>query len=95
MPKGYIIATIDVTDADEYAKYAARTPDLIAAAGGRYLTRGGRHEALEGRARSRNVVIEFPDYETARAFYDSEGYRAVLPHALAGSAREMVVVEGV
>lgn len=95
MPKGYIIATIDVTDEAEYGRYTARTPDLVAAAGGRFLTRGGRHEALEGTARSRNVIIEFPDFESARAFYASEGYRAVLPHALAGSTREMVVVEGV
>jgi uncharacterized protein (DUF1330 family) len=95
LPKAYIIARVDVSDPEEYGKYTARTPDLVAAAGGRFLTRGGRHEALEGGARSRNVIIEFPDYETARAFYDSPGYREILPHALAGSTREMVVVEGV
>ncbi|RMH53171.1 MAG: DUF1330 domain-containing protein [Alphaproteobacteria bacterium] len=95
MPKAYIIGRIDVTDPEEYAKYAARTPELVAAAGGRFLTRGGRHEALEGNARSRNVVIEFPDWETARAFYDGPGYHAILPHALRGSVREMVLVEGV
>ncbi|MEM9050336.1 MAG: DUF1330 domain-containing protein [Pseudomonadota bacterium] len=94
MAKGYVIARIDVTDEAEYAKYTAETPRLVAEAGGRFLARGGRHEALEGAARTRNVIIEFPDYETARAFYDSPGYRAILPHALAGSAREMVVVEG-
>ncbi|RMF36428.1 MAG: DUF1330 domain-containing protein [Alphaproteobacteria bacterium] len=95
MPKGYIIARIDVTDAEEYGRYTARTPALVAAAGGRFLTRGGRHEALEGEGRSRNVIIEFPDYETARAFYDSPDYRAILPHALKGSTRDLVVVEGV
>ncbi|CAN5767597.1 DUF1330 domain-containing protein [soil metagenome] len=94
MPKGYIIARIDVTDAAEYARYTAETPRLAAAFGGRFIVRAGRFEALEGAARARNVVIEFPDYASARAFYDSPGYRAVLPHALAGSTRELVVVEG-
>jgi uncharacterized protein (DUF1330 family) len=95
MAKGYIIARIDVTDPEEYAKYTAATPELAKAFGGRFLVRGGRHDHLEGEGRSRQVVIVFPDYERARAFYDSEAYRAILPHALAGSERELVVVEGV
>jgi uncharacterized protein (DUF1330 family) len=95
MAKGYIIARIDVTDPEEYARYTAVTPGLAAEFGGRFIARGGRHEALEGPARSRNVLIEFPDYESARAFYDSPGYQAALPHALRGSERELVVVEGV
>jgi uncharacterized protein (DUF1330 family) len=95
MPKAYIVARIDVTDPAEYARYTAETPRLVAARGGRFLARGGRHEALEGEARARNVIIEFPDYATARAFYhDDAGYRAILPHAFAGSVREMVLVEG-
>lgn len=95
MAKGYIIARIDVTDAAEYARYTARTPEVAAAHGGRFLVRAGRHEQLEGEGRARNVILQFPDYAEARAFYDSEDYRAILPHALAGSVRELVVVEGV
>ena len=58
------------------------------------MVRGGRFEAKEGAARARNAVIEFPDYASALAFYDDPAYRAVLPHALAGSERELVIVEG-
>lgn len=95
MPKAYIIGRIDVTDDNEYRKYAAGTPALAAQYGGRFIVRSGRHEALEGDARSRNVVIEFADYASARAFYDSDAYQAILPHALNGSNRELVLVEGV
>ena len=95
MAKGYLIARVEVTDPEEYAKYTAKTPEVIAAHGGRFLVRAGRYEALEGGAASRNVVIEFPDYATARAFYDAAAYRAILPHALAGSTRDMLVIEGV
>lgn len=95
MPKAYLIARIDVTDPARYGRYTAVTPGLAARHGGRFIVRGGRFEAKEGVARARNAVIEFPDYASALAFYDDPDYRAVLPHALAGSEREIVIVEGV
>ncbi len=95
MAKGYIIGRIDVTDPDEYSRYAAGTPAAVAAYGGRFLVRGGTAEQLEGRGRSRNVILQFPDYATAKAFYGSEAYRAILPHAIEGSERDLVLVEGV
>ena len=94
MPKGYVIARIDVGDPETYSKYVARTPEVIASFGGRFLVRGGLQRAAEGPARARHVVIEFPDYETACAFYDSAAYREILPLALAASTREILLVEG-
>jgi uncharacterized protein (DUF1330 family) len=95
MPKAYLIARIDVTDPEEYGKYTAVTAGIAARHGGRFIARGGRYEAKEGRARARNAIIEFPDYPSALAFYDDPAYRKVLPHALKGSEREIVIVEGV
>lgn len=95
MAKGYIIGRIDVTDAEEYGRYVAETPGAAAAFGGRFVVRGGRCEQLEGEGRARQVVMEFPSYEAARDFYRSGRYQAVLPHALRGSVRELVLVEGV
>jgi uncharacterized protein (DUF1330 family) len=94
MPKAYLIARIDVTDPQEYGRYTARTPEIAARFGGRFIARGGRYDAKEGPARARNAIIEFPDYASALAFYDDPEYRSVLPHALAGSERETVIVEG-
>ncbi len=95
MPKAYVIARVDVTDTEVYARYTAETPRVAAAFGGRFLVRAGRYEQLEGAGRSRNVVLEFPDFESAKRFYRSDDYRAILPHALAGSSRDLVLVEGV
>jgi uncharacterized protein (DUF1330 family) len=36
--------------------------------------RGGKFDAAEGQIRSRNVVIEFPDYATALACYRSVAF---------------------
>ncbi len=42
----------------------------------RYVVRGGKYENPEGGSRSRNVVIEFPDYAAALACYNSPEYQA-------------------
>jgi uncharacterized protein (DUF1330 family) len=49
----------------------------VKAAGGEYLVRGGRHEALEGDwLPARIGVLRFPSYEQAKGWYDGELYRA-------------------
>ena len=94
MPKGYIISRVDVIDPDAYARYAAEATKAIAAHGGKVLARGGRHEALEGQARARNVVLEFDSYESARAHFYSSEYRAARALRQGAADMEMVLVEG-
>jgi uncharacterized protein (DUF1330 family) len=45
---GYVIAIVDVTNAEGYQEYSKHVPATIAKYGGRYLVRGGRMEAREG-----------------------------------------------
>ncbi|MFN7572996.1 MAG: DUF1330 domain-containing protein [Betaproteobacteria bacterium] len=93
----YVIVDARVSDPEQYKQYQALSPGAIAAAGGRFLARGGRHETLEGQWRpTRMVVIEFPTYDAAKAFYDGELYRAArAKRAGATEYFNMVVVEGV
>jgi uncharacterized protein (DUF1330 family) len=95
MPKGYVIARVDVLDPEAYARYAAAATRAIAAHGGRPLARGGRYEALEGRARARNVVLEFDSYDAARAYYTSAEYQAAKALREGAAEAELVLVEGV
>lgn len=91
----YLIATIQVTDPEAYKLYTAETPALIAAAGGRFLVRGGRCEVVEGEDRQeRIVVIEYPDMERALAFYHSDAYQKIVPLRTAASTGRMMIVEG-
>ena len=94
IPKGYIIARVDVTNPEAYARYAAAAGKAIADHGGRPLARGGRSEALEGKARGRNVVLEFESYDAARAYYHSEQYQAARGLREGAAEIEMVLVEG-
>ena len=48
MPPGYLIVTMRITDPERYRQYMAEAQVAVAAAGGEYLARGGRHEVLEG-----------------------------------------------
>ena len=90
----YWIAHVEVTDADRYGEYARRAGPAIAAHGGRFLARGGKHVQLEGTDRSRNVVVEFPDLATAEACYRSPAYQEALAYAKGASVRDLVLVEG-
>ncbi len=94
MPKGYVIARVDIHDREAYARYAEAASRAIAAHGGRPLARGGRYEALEGNARARNVVLEFDSYDAARAYYHSAEYQAAKALREGAADMEMVLVEG-
>lgn len=92
----YLIAAIDVADAEGYERYRAQVPAIVAAAGGRYLVRGGELDVLEGAwPGARTVVMAFPDRAAAQGFYRSEAYQAILPHRLGASTGSVIIVDGV
>ncbi|MCK9742465.1 hypothetical protein CCL14_13070 [Pseudomonas syringae] len=93
--KAYWIAHVDVTDPQQYSEYTQRAPAAFELFGGRFLARGGRSEALEGRdAPQRTVIIEFESYEKALACYRSPEYQHAMSHRQGASKAEIVIVEG-
>jgi uncharacterized protein (DUF1330 family) len=94
MAKGYWIAHVDVADAEAYKAYLSANAIAFAKYRARFLVRAGRNEPKEGALRSRHIVIEFEDYATARACYQSEEYRRARALREAVSRGDLVVVEG-
>jgi uncharacterized protein (DUF1330 family) len=94
MAKGYWIPHLDVSNPEGYKAYMAATPPAHAKYAGRALVRGGSCEVVEGRARSRNVLREFPDYATALACYRSPEYQRTKPLRLPHSQCDFVIIEG-
>ncbi|MGH8435827.1 MAG: DUF1330 domain-containing protein [Pseudomonas sp.] len=93
--KAYWIAHVDVTDPVQYGEYTNRAPAAFAQYGGKLLARGGRSEALEGRATpQRSVVIEFTSYEQALACYRSPEYQEACRHRQGAARAEVIIVEG-
>ena len=94
MAKGYWIPQIDVSNPEGYKAYMAATPPAHEKYHGVALVRGGRMEVVEGRARGRCVVREFPDFATALACYRSEEYQRVRLLRRPHSQCDFIVVEG-
>jgi uncharacterized protein (DUF1330 family) len=94
VPKGYWVARVDVHDPEVYKDYVAANAAAFAKYGARFLVRGGRSEAPEGTPRSRNVVIEFKDYDTAVACYRSPEYVAAKKLREPASVADLLIIEG-
>ena len=92
----YLIADVEVTDAQAYQEYREKVPAAIATYGGRYLVRGGAVRHFEGdRAPHRVIVLEFADMATLEAFYESSDYQRLIPIRQKASRSNLFAVEGV
>ena len=94
MPKGYWIAQITIHDWQGYDVYQAAVREALDAYGGRYLVRGGQSEAREGAPRTRAVVMEFPDYATAVACYESPEFTRAKAMRQRLAETDFLIVEG-
>jgi len=94
MAKGYWVARVDVTDPEQYKAYVAANAEPFRKYGAKFLVRGGQFENPEGASRSRNVVLEFKDYATALACYNSPEYQAAIKLRTPHSVGDIVIVEG-
>ena len=93
----YIISEVsEVVDAAAMERYRALAEGAINQYGGRYLVRGGKWENLEGEwASERAIVVEFPSWERAKAWYRSPEYATALELSRMALKRKMLMVEGV
>jgi len=94
MAKGYWIGRIDVHDPEAYKAYVETATPAYKEFGATFLVRGGEFDPVEGQARSRNVVIEFPSYEAAIACYNSETYQKARTIRQKFSDGELLVIKG-
>jgi uncharacterized protein (DUF1330 family) len=93
--KGYVIAVVDVKNAEGYAEYSKHVPATIAKYGGRYLVRGGKMEVREGQwSGPRTVILEFPSLARALEWYDSPEYKPLRPIRQANSSAQIAFFEG-
>jgi uncharacterized protein (DUF1330 family) len=92
----YVIVDVDIHDLQTYEEYKKLAPASIAQYGGKYLTRGGVTEALEGNWLPRRLVIlQFDSMERAKEWLNCSEYAAArrLRHQSANS--NMVLTQGI
>lgn len=91
----YIVAQIDLTDRETYAKYEAGFSEVFAQYNGEMLAVESNPEVLEGSwPHWRTVLIQFPTREEALAWYQSEAYQALAQFRFASSSADIVILQG-
>ncbi len=92
----YVIYQGEVLDPARYDEYKTKAAASIAAAGGRYLVRGGELEVLEGDPLAwRTVVLEFPTRRAAVEWYRSDEYCEIRKIREGAARARLYVVDGV
>lgn len=94
MAKGYWIGRVDVHNNDGYQDYVAQNGPIFSKFGAKFIVRAGKYDTVEGTSRSRNVVIEFKDYETALACYNSPEYQRLVKIRAPHAKNDLIVIEG-
>ncbi len=91
----YFVVELEISNMDGMAAYRAAVPATLAQYGGRFLTRGGASELIEGTpAPKRVVILEFADAAAIKRWYNSPEYQRILPGRLDNSTGRAFIVEG-
>jgi len=90
----YVIVDIEVTDPVNYETVKKLTPPIIAKYGGKYLSRGGNTEIIEGDWHpKRLVILSFEDAEKARTWLNSPEFAPVRELRAKTAITRMVLTE--
>ena len=91
----YFIMRVDVHDAEVYEKHIGQAVEALKDFGGELLARGGRCEHTTGEGRSRNVLVRFADFATAKAFTADPRVQESLRLTAGACTRDGTIVEGI
>jgi uncharacterized protein (DUF1330 family) len=92
----YFVAENEVTNQAGMEPYRAAVGATLEQYGGRFLTRGGAAELVEGEPEPKRVIIlEFADKAAVKRWYNSPEYQKILPLRLDNSTGRAFIVEGV
>jgi uncharacterized protein (DUF1330 family) len=84
-------AVLDQNAVEEYVKLWKPISEKYQA---KMLASAGQHETVEGQDYPRNLLIEFPSYQTALDCYNDPDYTASLEYVRKAFKRELVIIEG-
>jgi len=93
----YVVWEASIPDMFKMEPYAERVGATLDAFGGRYLVRLGETDLIEGSlgAHVGRVMLEFPDMDTARAWYRSDMYQEIIRLRTDNASGNLYFMEGV
>jgi uncharacterized protein (DUF1330 family) len=84
-------AVRDQSEMDQYRRLTRQAPPDPKL---KPLVMYGAIESVEGAAPDGMVMLQFPTVEDAKAWYNSPGYQAALPHRMKGADYRAFIVQG-
>jgi len=91
----YVVFDITVRDPERFEEYRKLAPPSIEAYGGKYISRGGAMDVLEGDwSPKRVVILEFETIDMARKWFDSPEYAEARALRQNAATFKAVAVEG-
>ena len=91
-PPAYTVAEVEVTDPETYKQYIAVG---VPPTDGHFIARGGSIYVVNGAPPKRIAIVQWESLEKAKAFYESEAYKRVIPIRDKSSIFRAYVIEGV
>lgn len=92
----YAIARLrNVQMGPEIADYLAHIDDTLAPHQGQFIIHGGARKVVEGEWTDDLIAIAFPDFDHARAWYESTAYQRILALRTENSTGDVLLIEGV
>ena len=94
--KGYVVCVYkNISSEDKLKEYATKARAAVENYKGKFLIRGGKSKINEGESSPRTVIIEFPSFDQANEFYQSEEYQRAHSILKGHAERQFQIVEGV
>ena len=92
----YAIARLrNVKMGPEITDYLSQIDDTLAPFQGKFIIHGGTRKVVEGEWTDDLIAIAFPDFDHARAWYESAAYQRILALRTANSTGDVILIEGV
>ena len=79
----------------QIVEYLQRIDATLAPFGGRFLVHGGDVEVVENDWPGHLIVIEFPDRQQVREWYNSPAYQAIVALRTDNSQSDVIFIDGV
>ena len=91
----YVVVEIEILDPVGYEEYKKQAAATVHKYGGKYITRGGKTEVLEGDWNpKRIVVLQFESMKRAKEWLNCEEYREPRKMRHRTAKTNMILVEG-
>ncbi|HJS55517.1 MAG TPA: DUF1330 domain-containing protein [Chitinophagaceae bacterium] len=74
----YVVNAYDIHDFETFKDYPPRVAPLLLKYDAKILAMDTEPEALEGKPKTMNAIVEFPSAESARKFYNDPEYQSFI-----------------